>query len=91
MLQTIPKDATDAGVEWGFTEEVKRTRQEPLYKKLQDRLLAFDIVPKGFCRLSGAIHHPMYTTSLAKTIPCHGNHGGTNRMVYDQSLDDSCD
>ena len=95
---TKNKDATDASVEWGFAKEVKLARKEPFVQEFarsparSRHRTRRDLPTTSFSiTLSGAIHHPMYTTGLFKNIPCHRNRGGTNRVVYDQSFDDSCD
>ena len=94
---TNNKDATDASVEWGFAKEVELTRQEPFVQEIARSPARFRhrtqrVLPTTSVSfiLSGAVDHPMYTTGLSKNIPCHGNRGGTNRVVYDGSFDDSC-
>ena len=94
---TNNEDATDASVEWGFAKEVKQIRQEPFVQEIarspaRSRHRTHRVLPTTSfsIRLSGAIH-PIYATGLSKNIPSHGNRGGTNRVVYDVSFDDSCD
>ena len=98
LYATNNENATDASVEWGFAKEVKLTRQEPFVQEIarspaRSRHRTQRVLPTtGFSiTLSGAIHHSMYTNGLSKSIPCHGNRGGTNRVVYEHSFDDSCD